>query len=219
MNQIHVGILLFDDVDALDFAGPYEVFNLSTHCLEDVQKLFTNRLEEKDKPFRVNTVSEKGSMITVHNGLKVQPDYSFENAPEFDLIVVPGGPASAITSVMSNRSIIEWIASYGAKDKHVISVCTGALFLAEAGLLNGQRATTNRAAITMMQATYPSVTVVEDVKFVDEGRVVTAAGVSAGINMALHVVGKMFDEGMAKRTAETIEFSTETTSAHNASLK
>lgn len=208
MKQFSVGILLFDDVDALDFAGPYEVFNMSTYKDEDVRKLFMNQLDMKEKPFLVNTVSENGESIRVHHGLIVQPDFSFQNAPDFDVIVIPGGPLGAIITVQENQSIINWIASYG-KEKLVISVCTGAFFLAKAGLLLERSATTNKAALSFLEKSYPDINVVKEVKYVDQGNVVTAAGISAGINMTLHVVKKLFDESMSNRTANTIEFSTD----------
>ncbi len=206
MKQIHVGILLFDDVDVLDFAGPYEVFNLTTYNDGDVNKLFMNKLEIEEKPFKVSTISEDGASIKVHNGLTVQPDYGFDNAPSFDVIVVPGGPYRAIKTITSNKKIINWIANQ-AKDKLVTSVCTGALFLAEAKILEGKQATTNRSALELMGRNYPNVEVVRDVKYVDQGNVVTSAGISAGINMALYVVGKLLNEEASIRTANTIEFS------------
>lgn len=205
MKQFRVGILLFDDVDALDFAGPYEVFNLSTYNDLDVKKLYINLLNPDDKPFLVNTVSEDGKSIRVHNGLIVHPDFSFQNAPVFDLIVVPGGPLNAIKIVQSNQNVVNWIKSYG-KFKFVASVCTGSFFLAKAGLLSGKSATTNKSAVDLFEKSFPDTMVLRGPKFVDEGNVVTSSGISAGINMALHVVEKFFGKRMAKRTAETLEF-------------
>lgn len=206
MKQFHVGILLFNDVDAMDFVGPYEVFNLSTYKDSDVSKLFLNQLDKEEKPFLVHTVSEDGELITVHNGLKVQSDYSFQTAPEFDIVVVPGGPYRAIKTVTQNERIIHWIAEQ-AEDKLVLSVCTGALFLAKAGLLNGKQATTNQAALDLLETSYPEVKVIRGVKFVDQGSVVTAAGISAGIDMSLHVVGRLLGKEAGIRTADTIEYS------------
>lgn len=201
LKQYKVGILLFDYVDALDFAGPYEVFNLTTYSSNDVKKLFTNQL--KDKPFSVSTVSQDGRQITVHNGLQVTPNYSFSNAPLYDIVIIPGGPLKALKLVEGNKEIIAWIQSYS--DKLIASVCTGAFFLAQAGILNGKKATTNRVALNLLARSFPEVEVISGVKFVDEGNVITAAGISAGIQMALHVVSKLFDEETAKRTAHTIE--------------
>lgn len=200
-STYHVGILVFNYVDALDFAGPYEVFNLTTFKDSDVLKLFTSSL--KIKPFTVNTVSHDGELITVHNGLKVKPDYSFADAPSFDIIIVPGGPLKAMNLVEENKAIISWIQSY--KDKMIASVCTGAFFLAKAGLLDGKKATTNRSALKLLEKRYPTVDVIKDVKYVDEDKIITAAGVSAGLQMALHVVGKLYDKETSARTAYTIE--------------
>ncbi|GAF63554.1 AraC family transcriptional regulator [Bacillus sp. TS-2] len=201
LKKYHVGILLFDYVDALDFSGPYEVFNLTTYEEKDVIKLFANKLE--NKPFSVSTVSRDGNQITVHNGLRVQPDYSFLNAPHFDIIIVPGGPLRAMKNVEKNEDIINWIKSY--ENEIIASVCTGAFFLAKAGLLSGKKATTNRVALDMLEKGFPDIDVIRGVKFVDEGNIVTSAGISAGIQMALYLVSKLFDKTTADRTAYTIE--------------
>lgn len=201
LNKYKVGILLFDYVDALDFTGPYEVFNLTTYHDNDVKKLLSNNLE--DKPFMVSTVSQDGKQITVHNGLKVQPEYSFSNAPSFDIIIVPGGPLKALKLVRSNKEIITWIENY--KDKTVASVCTGAFFLAQAGILNGKKAITHQISLNLLERSFPEVEVVRGVKYVDEGNVITSTGISAGIQMALHVVSKLFGEETARRTSRTIE--------------
>ncbi|MED3550186.1 DJ-1/PfpI family protein [Cytobacillus praedii] len=201
-KQYNVGILLFDYVDALDFTGPYEVFNMTTYRKEDVKKLLTNDLEEK--PFNVQTVSVDGKKIKVHHGLTVIPDFSFSNCPKFDIIIVPGGPLKAINNVTKNKEIIDWIASY--QNQLIASVCTGALFLAKAGLLLEKKATTNKAALELLAKGYPDIKVISDVKFVDEGNIITSAGVSSGINMALYIVSKLFDKEIAIRTSNTIEF-------------
>lgn len=200
-NPYKVGILLFDYVDALDFAGPYEVFNLTTYREHDVKKLFTNQLE--DKPFLVSTVSHDGEPITVHNGLKVTPDYRFSDAPSYDIIIIPGGPLKALQLVQANNDVIDWIKGY--QDKIVASVCTGSFFLAQAGILNGKKATTNRVALHLLKRSFPEVEVIRDVKYVDEGHVITSAGISAGIQMSLHVVSRLLGEETAKRTAYTLE--------------
>ncbi|MFO1442698.1 DJ-1/PfpI family protein [Bacillus sp. Bva_UNVM-123] len=201
-RQYHVGILLFDDVDALDFAGPYEVFNMTTYKIEDLKKLLTNELEEK--PFKVHTVSVDGKEIKVHHGLTVIPNFSFSNCPKFDIIIVPGGPLKAIHTITTNKEIIDWIKSY--EDQLIASVCTGAFFVAQTGLLSGKKATTNKSALGLLAKAYPDIEVIKDVKFVDEGNMITSAGVSSGINMALHIVSRLIDEEAAIRTSKTIEF-------------
>lgn len=122
------------------------------------------------------------------------------------MIVVPGGPYRAIKAVTENDRIINWITDQ-PKDILITSVCTGALFLAKAGLLNGKKATTNRAALDLLENTYPEIEVIRDVKYVDQGNIVTAAGISAGINMSLLVVKKLLDEETSKGTVYTIEYS------------
>ncbi|GKV55795.1 AraC family transcriptional regulator [Sporosarcina sp. NCCP-2222] len=208
--QFKVGILLFDDVDVLDFAGPYEVFNLTTYNESDVNKLFRNKLKPEDKPFTVCTFSKGGEPIKAHNGLRVSPDYSFVNMPCFDVIVIPGGPISAIKNVSGDSEIINWL-SKRSQSELVISVCTGALFLAEANLLEGKRATTHHSAMELLESKYPAIEVVRDSKYVDQGNVITSAGISAGINMALYVVSRLVNEEAAIRTARTIEFETQWT--------
>ncbi|WP_283234572.1 DJ-1/PfpI family protein [Alteribacter keqinensis] len=196
---------MFDMVDALDFAGPYEVFNLTTYNEEDVKRLFMSKLLIEEKPFKVTTVSKDGEEVMIHNGLVVKPDCAFNNAPLFDIVVIPGGPFKAITTVNSDEKIIKWIAQQSGQAL-ITSVCTGAFFLAKAGLLDNKNATTNRAALALMERSYPNTRVVQDVKYVDEEDVITAAGISAGINMSLHVVKKYLGDEASNRTARTIEF-------------
>ncbi|WP_078394157.1 DJ-1/PfpI family protein [Shouchella patagoniensis] len=201
-TNYRVGILLFDHVDVLDFAGPYEVFNMTTFKAEDVKDLMRN--ESLDKPFTVHTVSKDGERIKANHGLVIQPEYRFSNHPRFDVIVVPGGPLKAIESVTTDKEIIQWIASQ--EDKIVTSVCTGAFFVAKAGLLKGKKATTNKAAIRLLAKRFPDTEAIKGAKYVDEGNVITAAGVSSGINMSLHVVAKLIGKDASTRTADTIEF-------------
>ncbi|HEY4390144.1 MAG TPA: DJ-1/PfpI family protein [Paenibacillus sp.] len=198
MKRWKVGILLFDDVEVLDFAGPFEVFAVTTAKQAD---------EELYSPFEVTTITEDGQMITARNGLKVQPDYSFESAPAYDLLVIPGGMGTR--ELVNNRVVIDWIATCFGEVQWITSVCTGAFLLAEAGLLKGKRATTHWASIQRMRDTYPTVIVEKDVKFVDEDRIVTSAGISAGINMAFHMVNRLLGKGVAKETARTMEYDIE----------
>lgn len=195
MKRWKVGILLFDDVEVLDFAGPFEVFAVTT-AKQDEGELYS--------PFEVTTISEDGQMITARNGLKVQPDYSFGTAPAYDLLVIPGGMGTR--RLVHNKVVVAWIAERFAEVQWMTSVCTGAFLLAEADLLEGKRATTHWASIERMRDTYPSVIVEEDVKFVDEDRIVTSAGISAGINMAFHMVSRLLGKEVAKETARTMEY-------------
>ena len=188
-----VGILLFDDVEVLDFAGPFEVFSVAA-----------NR-ETQGKLFAVKTLSQAGQMISARNGLKVSPDFSFDNAPHFDILVIPGGPGARETEI-HNVNLIAWIQDR-MSDVHIMSsVCTGALLLAKAGLLNGKRATTHWGSYARLESEFPGVLVQRNVKFVDEGDIVTSAGISAGINMAFHIVQRLGGSDIARETARQMEY-------------
>lgn len=192
-KQWTVGILMFDDVEVLDFAGPFEVFSITTY--EDFST----------KAFDVSTISETGKIITARNGLKVQPDYSFENAPAFDIVVVPGGPGVR-DAQMDNPRVIEWIANQMNEEIIMTSVCTGAFLLAKAGILNGKVATTHWMSYDSFEENFPEVTLQRNVKFVDEGNILTSGGVSAGINMSLYIVQRLLGKELATNLARGIEF-------------
>uniref|UniRef100_UPI0034D3FB33 DJ-1/PfpI family protein n=2 Tax=Bacillus TaxID=1386 RepID=UPI0034D3FB33 len=167
INKWSVGIFLFNDVEVLDFAGPFEVFSVTE--------------ADEEKPFTVYTVSQNGEMITARNGLKVKPDYSIEDLPPIDILIIPGGKGVR-ENEMQNDIIINWVRQQMKEVKLMTSVCTGALLLAKAGLLEGLKATTHWASIQTFKKDFPNIEVMENVKFVDEGHIITSAGISAGIN-------------------------------------
>ncbi|MGJ9460644.1 DJ-1/PfpI family protein [Oceanobacillus sp. CF4.6] len=191
-NQWKAGIFLFDDVEVLDFAGPFEVFSVTA-------------LENGDKPFVVKTISEKGNLIVARNGLKVQPDYSFDNMPRFDILIIPGG-LGAREREIHNDNVITWIRNEMKNVQLMTSVCTGALLLAKAGLLKGKMATTHWASLERLETEFPEVTVQREVKFVDEGNIVTSGGISAGINMSFHIVKRILGPEVAQTTAKRMEY-------------
>ncbi|CAH8245565.1 DJ-1/PfpI family protein [Paenibacillus melissococcoides] len=190
---IHAGILLYNDVEVLDFAGPFEVFAVTEHSSDTTAR-----------PFLVQTVSEDGKLVTARNGLKVQPDYSYDNAPRFDILIVPGGPGSR--TEMYNKTTTQWVKSRMDEVNIMASVCTGALILAEAGLLDGKTVTTHWNSCDRLEKDYPSLTVKRDVKYVDEGNIVTSGGISAGINMSFHLVSRLLGRDVAERTAKRMEY-------------
>lgn len=202
MKTYEVGILLFDGVDALDFVGPYEVFKMTTFHEKDLKKLLTSHLDHK--PFNVHSVSFDGKSIVANHGLEISPQFSFKTAPTFDILIVPGGTLKTIQTVMKTNEIVAWIKTH--QHTLIASVCTGAIVLAETGLLDMKKATTNRVAIKLMERSYPDISVLKNVKYVDEGSIITSAGVSSGMNMALHLVERLLGEETANRTRETIEF-------------
>ncbi|HDX9679054.1 TPA: DJ-1/PfpI family protein [Bacillus cereus] len=191
MNKWSVGIFLFNEVEVLDFAGPFEVFSVTE--------------VNEEKTFTVYTVSENGEMITARNGLKVQPDYSIENLPPVDILIIPGG-LGARKYEIKNEIVIKWIRQQMKEVKLMTSVCTGALLLAKAGLLEGLKATTHWASIEKFKNEFQNVEVIENVKFVDEGHIITSAGISAGINMAFHIVKNLLGVHIAEDTAKRMEY-------------
>ncbi|ALC82897.1 MULTISPECIES: DJ-1/PfpI family protein [Bacillus] len=194
-QQWNVGIFLFDEVEVLDFAGPFEVFSVTA-------------LDDGSKPFSVKTISENGNMVSARNGLKVQPDYRLDQMREIDILIIPGGYGARVTEI-HNEHVIGWISNQMAKVKLMASVCTGAFLLAKAGLLNGKRATTHWASIEQMKKDFPEVSVQQNVKFVDEGNIITSGGISAGINMSFHIVKRLLGEKTAKETARRMEYDIE----------
>ncbi|WP_341279724.1 DJ-1/PfpI family protein [Paenibacillus sp. FSL H8-0537] len=195
MQTWKVGILLFEDVEVLDFAGPFEVFAVTA----------LNRGQADEyKPFEVTTISESGHFITARNGLKVIPDYSLNNAPAYDLLVIPGGIGTR--REIHNTILLDWIRKRYEEVQWMTSVCTGAFLLAKAGVLDDKSATTHWASLERLRNDYPKVTVVEGVKFVDEDRIVTSAGISAGIDMAFHMINRLLGTTVAERTARIMQY-------------
>ncbi|WP_156289497.1 DJ-1/PfpI family protein [Oceanobacillus salinisoli] len=192
IDQWKVGIFLFYDVEVLDFAGPFEVFSVTA-------------LENGNKPFIVKTISEKGNPIVARNGLRVQPDYSLDNMPRFDILIIPGG-LGAREREIHNNNVITWIRNEMRNVQLMTSVCTGALLLAKAGLLKGKMATTHWASLERLETEFPEVKVQREVKFVDEGNIVTSGGISAGINMSFHIVKRLLGSEIAKTTAKRMEY-------------
>jgi transcriptional regulator GlxA family with amidase domain len=192
MSPTHtVGIFIFPDVEVLDFCGPFEVFSVAGHQIAD-------------GTFRAITVAKSPEMLLARNGLKVVPDYTWENAPPIDLLLIPGGQGTR--PLIDDAPTIEWIQQQAAKAELVLSVCTGALLLAKAGLLDGLSATTHHGAIDLLKELGPKTNVKTDTRVVDNGRVITSAGVAAGIDMSFHVVAKLLGEEIATKAANYIEY-------------
>ncbi len=187
----NVAVLIFDEVEVLDFAGPFEVFSV------------TGRRDGSD-PFDVYTVAEKAGPVLAYNRLSVNPHYALDECPAPDVLVVPGGPGTR--RERHNRVLIDWISRHARRAKPVFSVCTGALLLAEAGLLNGLSATTHHGAIDRLRDAAPDATIEEGKRFVDNGNVVTSAGISAGIDASLHIVASLLGVEQARETAMHMEY-------------
>ena len=192
----NVGILVFDGVEVLDFCGPFEVFNISRT---------REAPGEDERLFNVRIVAEERRTIDCTGGLLVQPHLAIDDAEaRFDILVVPGGRGTRRERL--NERLLDWIAAQDAQTELTTSVCTGAFLLAERGLLDGKRATTHWASVEWMTGQYPNVQMLADARVVDEGHIVTSAGVSAGIDMALHIVARLHGEDAAAFTARRMEY-------------
>lgn len=183
-----VAILLFDDVELLDFAGPFEVFSVAG----------------RDGAFAVYTAASTTAPISTHGGLTVTPDYAVADAPPADILVVPGGQGARAT--MHQKDVLTWVHEEAARASVVLSVCTGAFILAQAGLLDGCAVTTHHSALDQLANLAPRAEVTQDRRFVDNGPIVTAAGISAGIDAALHVVERLKGAAAARATAQYMEY-------------
>lgn len=189
---MNVGIYIYDNAEVLDFSGPFEVFSTAS------------RLCKSGIPFDVFLVSETGNAVYARAGYTVLPSYGFYNHPEIDILVVSGG---VHTDEMKKHHIIDWISKQSRKASIVASVCTGVFLLAKAEILSGHKVTTHWEDIADLRRMFPQLTVVEDVRWVDEGSIITSGGISAGIDMSLHLVGKLHSNDLAEKTARQMDFS------------
>ena len=196
MARKRVGIIIFDDIEVLDFCGPFEVFS-TTRLNEDKRR-------EEPSPFEVLLVAETSGPITTTGGMKVIPDCSFDTCPKLDVLVVPGGWGTR--KEMENPRMLDWLRKRAAEVETLTSVCTGSMLLGFAGLLDGLQATTHWRSLDWMRDSFSAVRVRYDQHVVEDGRVVTSAGISAGIDMALKVVARYCGEQIARATAKHMEY-------------
>ncbi len=183
----NVAIFVHEGVELLDFSGPGEVFASAG----------------QSQAFNVYTVAATSEEITSQRFVTIKPQYTFANCPPPDIIVLPGGRTDV---PLADSKVIEWIKKSSERAEVMMSVCTGAFLLLESGLLDGKEATTHWSAIESLKQQAPKTTVRENRRFVDNGKVVTAAGVSAGIDAALHVVDRLLGREVAQKTARYMEY-------------
>ncbi len=196
MERKRVGIVLFENIEILDFCGPFEVFSAT--------RLNEERRREDPSPFEVLLVAEKNGPLVTTGGMKVIPDHTFESCPKLDILVVPGGWGTR--KELENPTMLNWLRLRASEVETLTSVCTGSMLLGFAGLLDGHHATTHWRSLDWMRESFPSVTVEYDKHVVEEGRIFTSAGISAGIDMALKVVERYWGEDIARATARHMEY-------------
>lgn len=195
-RPLDINLLLYPDVEILDFAGPYEVFSVASRvALRDGVLAHP--------AFRVHTVAAETGLVRARYNLRVQADASLESANPCDILIVPGG---VVDQPLGDARTLAWVAAAAARTPLVTSVCTGAFVLAKAGVLSNQKVTTHWDDIELLQRDFPALTVVADVPYVDLGNLVTSAGISAGIDMSLHLVARLLGGETAARTARQMQY-------------
>ncbi len=183
------GILFFDGTEELDAVGPWEVFTMASKQRDDIA---------------VVAVSERGGTVTCNKGMRILMDHGFADAPKLDVLLVPGGQGTR--TEVDNPALLQWIASVAKDCQWVTSVCTGSLLLAEAGPAAGKRITTHWGAMDLVRKRGKAGEVLEGVRYVRDGNVVTSAGVSAGIDMALWLIGEMYSPSFARGVQRNMEY-------------
>lgn len=193
---INVGIYIYDMVEILDFAGPFEVFSTASRVIarmdSDLQEIFP-----------VFTIGEKLTPILARGGLQILPKYQISDHPEINVLIIPGG---IVSDELEKPNIISWIKKSSNLAEITASVCTGAFLLARAGLLQSITATTHWEDIDEFESMFPDIKIKRNTRWVDEGNVVTSAGISAGIDMSLHLVSRLYTMDLAGRTAKQMEY-------------
>ncbi len=191
MDKKNVGILIFNDVEVLDFAGPFEVFSvtdeLNNHTL-----------------LNVYTVGLTAEPVKAKNGLKVIPDFALKTCPQPDYLIIPGGAGTR--ALLTDPPFLSWIKRIAPVCSNILSVCSGSLVLAVTGLLKGLKATTHHQVLDELASLAPDTEVIRNQRFVDNGKILTSAGVAAGIDMSLYMIGRLYGDDMAHKAAQYIEY-------------
>jgi transcriptional regulator GlxA family with amidase domain len=175
MTPRNLAILVHDDVEVLDFCGPFEAFGVTG----DTDHAY----------FNVFTVADEARTVRANTGMLIQPNHTIDDCPPLSMLLIPGGSTGVI---LENPRLMAWIAEQEQQVEHLMSVCTGAMVLATLGLLDGLEATTHYGSYDRLQEAAPSAVVRRDVRVADNGHIVTGAGVSAGIDLALHMIARLY---------------------------
>ena len=192
---LRVAIYVFPNVEVLDFAGPFEVFTTAS-------RVHTRANPADAAPFEVYTVARSASTIQTRAGLRVLTDYAMAACPAPDILIVPGG---VVDDEVRDAQLIDWVIERSESAAVVASVCTGAFIVAKAGLLDHRKATTHWEDLADLRASFPAVQVIDGKRWVDEGSVVSSAGIAAGMDMSLYLVARFAGEALAKATARQLD--------------
>ena len=192
----NVGIYIFDEIEVLDLGGPFEVFSTASRMKPRLQP-------GAEKPFEVFTIADAMRPVRARGSLMFQPNFDIANHPAIGIFIVPGG---VMTAELKRDSIIRWIAQTATRSSLTASVCSGAFLLGKAGLLGGKTITTHWEDIDDFRAMFPDILVQGEKRWVDAGTVVTSAGISAGLDMSLHLVERLESEELAVRTARQMDY-------------
>ncbi len=188
---MNVGIYVYDGAEVLDFSGPFEVFATA------------NRVHEAPAPFQVFLIGERGDAVTARGGYRVLPHYAIDDHPPLDLVIIAGG---VYAEEMAKVRVLEWIRAQRRAASCVALVCTGVFLLARADETLAATVTTHHEDRDDLRRLFGHLRVVEDVRWIDEGAVVTSGGISAGLDMSLHLVARFTSEALAQRTAAQMEY-------------
>ncbi len=195
-TPLSICILVFDAVEALDFAGPYEVFTTAS-------RVFGRRHPDAGPLFEVTCVARDGQPVQARAGLRILPKHSFDTSPQCDLLIVPGG---VVDDAMACPRTLQWITHTAAQSQITASVCTGAFLLAASGVLQSGRVTTHWEDVADLRHQFPNLTVCDGPRWIDNGSIVTSAGISAGIDMCLHLVARLAGPELAQLTARQMDY-------------
>ena len=186
---MNIAIYIYSDAEVLDFSGPFEV--LST----------AKRIAKQD--WNIFFVTENDELVKARGGMLVQPHFSIDNHPPIDILIVVGG---VHTAEVTNTKVIDWIKEVNQHSTKTASICTGAFLLAQAGLLDGLNVTTHWEDIKDLRNDYPALNVIEKTRWIEDGKFITSAGISAGIDMSLYLLSTISTHALAEQTAQQMEY-------------
>lgn len=187
----NVGILIFEKVEVLDFAGPYEVFSVTSEL-------------NNDDLFKVFTIGEKSGVVETVNGLRVIADYSVEDHPSVDILIIPGGEGTRYQA--GNKKVMDWIKKLQPETEITMSVCTGSVLLGKLGLLDGLESVTHHQVLDLLRKSAPGTLVNPEKRMIDHGYIATCGGISAGIDLSLHMVERLCGVEIREKTQSYMEY-------------